>query len=423
MLCFLCWMKHSRRHIAVIGGGPAGLRAAEVAAEAGARVTLYDAMRSVGRKFLVAGKSGLNLTNSAGPESFLSHYSGRDFPVDRWRGYLAAFNNYDLSDWASGLGVDCFAAPNGKVFPISKKAAPLLRAWVLRLRAAGVVFRMQHAWAGLERHGASLRLRFDVAGNPFEADHDAVVLAMGGASWPQTGSTGAWVAILEALGIEVVPLRSANCGWEYAWTEATRALIEGNPLQNLEVHAHDKTETGELVVTRYGLEGPPLYALGPELRAMAEPAIEIDFKPSFTEARLVAKMESARRDFYKEAGLRWKLSPTACAILRDRYGQFDNAVDLARVVKRCRLPLTRPRPIAEAISTAGGVAWAELDADLMLRRLPGVYCAGEMLDWEAPTGGFLMQGSFATGDAAGRAAASPVKCSGLASGDTGGVAP
>lgn len=399
-----------KRRIAVVGGGPAGLRAAEVAAGLGAEVSLFDAKRSVGRKFLVAGKSGLNLTNSAAFEDFLGHYSGRDFPVERWRQYLGAFDNYALSDWAFSLGVETFAAPNGKVFPFSKKAAPLLRAWVLRLRSAGVVFKMQHHWVGLEHREGSVRLAFEVRAERVElerveSDFDAVILAMGGASWPQTGSTGAWVSILTALGVDVVPLQSANCGWECDWSAETLSQIEGKPLQNLEVYANGKRAIGELVVTRYGLEGPPLYALGPELRRMASPAIEIDFKPTFTEARLVAKMESARRDFFKEAGLRWKLNETACAILQERYGAFDNALDLARAAKRCRILLTKPRPIAEAISTAGGVAWSELDASLMLRRLPGVYCAGEMLDWEAPTGGFLMQGCFATGDAAGRAAA------------------
>jgi uncharacterized flavoprotein (TIGR03862 family) len=397
-------MQKAQRKIAVVGGGPAGLRAAEVAAARGASVTLYDAKRSVGRKFLVAGKSGLNLTNSAAFEDFLQRYSGREFPVERWRHYLTQFDNYHLSEWASSLGVDTFAAPNGKVFPFSKKAAPLLRAWVLRLRSAGVVFRMQHAWNELERQEASIRLTFDHGDDVVFTDYDAVILALGGASWPQTGSTGEWVPILEGKGIDVSPLISANCGWECDWTETMRRLIEGKPLQNIQVHANGKTATGELVATRYGFEGPPIYELGPELRAMSEPAIEIDFKPTFTEARLVAKMESARREFYKEAGLRWKLSGTACAILRQFYGEFDNAADLARAAKRCRIPLARPRPIEEAISTAGGVAWSELDADLMLRRLPGVYCAGEMLDWEAPTGGFLMQACFATGHAAGLAA-------------------
>jgi uncharacterized flavoprotein (TIGR03862 family) len=394
-----------QRKIAIIGGGPAGLRAAEVAVGMGAAVTLYDAKPSVGRKFLVAGKSGLNLTNSADFEDFLAHYLGRDFPVDRWRGYLKEFDNYHLSEWASGLGVDTFAAPNGKVFPFSKKAAPLLRRWVLRLREKGVQFRMKHQWVGLEQQGNTLQLDFMQGDEPVSVTYDAVILAMGGASWPQTGSTGTWVPILEAKGIEVVSLRSANCGWECEWTKETRELIEGKALQNLKVSAAGLTLTGELLPTKYGFEGTPIYSLGTELRKMDEPSIEIDFKPTFTEERLVAKMESARRDFYKEAGLRWKLSEAACAIIRQYYGEFDNAKDLANAVKCCRIPLTEPRPIEESISTSGGVAWSDLNENLMLKKLPGVYCAGEMVDWEAPTGGFLMQGCFVTGTIVGKSAA------------------
>jgi uncharacterized flavoprotein (TIGR03862 family) len=394
-----------QRKIAIIGGGPAGLRAAEVAAGMGAAVTLYDAKPSVGRKFLVAGKSGLNLTNSADFEDFMAHYSGRDFPVDRWRSYLKEFDNYHLSEWASGLGVDTFAAPNGKVFPFSKKAAPLLRRWVLRLREKGVQFRMKHQWVGLEQQGDILQLDFMQGDEPVSVIYDAVILAMGGASWPQTGSNGTWVPILEAKGIEVVSLQSANCGWECEWTEETRELIEGKALQNLKVSAAGVTLTGELLPTKYGFEGTPIYTLGRELRKMDEPSIGIDFKPTFTEERLVAKMESARRDFYKEAGLRWKLSEAACAIIRQYYGEFDNAKALANAVKCCRIPLSEPRPIEESISTSGGVAWSDLSEDLMLKKLPGVYCTGEMVDWEAPTGGFLMQGCFVTGTIAGKSAA------------------
>ena len=398
-------MADTARNIAIVGGGPAGLRAAEVAAGQGAAVTLYDAKPSVGRKFLVAGKSGLNLTNSAEFEDFLLQYSGRDFPVEIWRDYLKAFDNHALTKWASGLSVDTFATSSGKVFPFSKKAAPLLRRWVLRLRELGVEFRMKHQWVDLRVGDGGIELVFEKDGQNVSSTYEAVVLAMGGASWPQTGSTGAWVPILEKHGIEIVPLQSANCGWECAWTPETRELIEGKPLQNLLVSAGGQTLTGELMVTRYGFEGTPLYALGLVLREMDAPAIEIDFKPTFTEERLVAKMESARRNFFKEAGLRWKLNETACAIIRQFHGEFDSAEALAKVVKCCRIPLTQPRPLGEAISTAGGVAWPELSADLMLKKLPGVYCAGEMIDWEAPTGGFLLQGCFITGNVAGQSAA------------------
>lgn len=402
----LSGMTANNRTIAIIGGGPAGLRAAEVAVEQGASVTLFDSKPSVGRKFLVAGKSGLNLTNSAEFEDFLSQYSGRDFPVERWRSYLKAFDNYHLSDWALELGVETFAASSGKVFPFSKKAAPLLRSWVLRLRNLGVQFRMKHQWVTLDQSGDSIKLGFLTDNEPVNYSFDRVILAMGGASWPQTGSTGTWVSILEERGIEIVPFQPANCGWECEWTPETRALIEAKPLQNLQVSANGIKLTGELVATRYGFEGTPLYTLGTELRKMEEPAIEIDFKPTFTEERLVAKMESARRDFYKEAGLRWKLNENACAIIRQFYGEFDGAEALAKVAKCCCIPLSQARPIEEAISTAGGVAWSELDEHLMLKNLPGVYCAGEMIDWEAPTGGFLIQGCFVTGNVAGQGAAS-----------------
>jgi uncharacterized flavoprotein (TIGR03862 family) len=397
-------MNEQQKKIAVIGGGPAGLRAAEVAAEAGAQVTLYEGKRSVGRKFLVAGKSGLNLTNTAEPEVFLQQYSGTNLPVERWKQFLTDCDSYALGDWALSLDIGTFAVSSGKVFPDTKKAAPLLRRWVARLRELGVRFEMNHRWVGL-RHGAPIELDFLHHDTPVSYKHDAVVLAMGGASWPQTGSDGTWVTPLEQLGIAVEQLESTNCGWECEWTAETRAAVEGKPLHNLHIRAGGETEIGELMVTRYGFEGTPIYALGRTLRSMEEPAIEIDFKPTFTVERLVQKMESARHDFFKEARLRWKLNEVACAIIEQYYGEFDSAEALAKVVKCCRIPLTKARPIAEAISTSGGVSWHALDADLMLKQLPGVYCAGEMIDWEAPTGGFLIQGCFVTGGVVGAAAA------------------
>ena len=380
------------KNIAIIGGGPAGLRAAEVAASAGAAVTLYDAKRSVGRKFLVAGKSGLNLTNDADFEMFVSRYSGG---ADFWRSCLAGFDAGAMREWAAGLGVETFVASGGKVFPVMKKAAPLLRRWVERLRGLGVRFAVNHRWTGIE---ADLRVHFE--GQP-SARHDAIILALGGASWPDTGSDGGWVPHLARQGIRVQPLRSANCGWEVAWTDETRAAVQGQPLHNLHVRAGDATTHGELMLTRYGIEGTCIYQLGRALRAMPAPGLVIDFKPTFTVEKLVTKMESARRNFLAEARLRWKLPEPACAILAQFHGPFPDAETLARAVKNCHIPLTQPRPIAEAISSAGGVCWSELDDSLMLRKLPGVFCCGEMLDWEAPTGGYLLQGCFATGTRAG----------------------
>jgi uncharacterized flavoprotein (TIGR03862 family) len=390
----------------VIGGGPAGLRAAEVAASAGAAVTLYDAKRSVGRKFLVAGKSGLNLTNAADFEQFVSVYSGDDLPASLWRKCLAEFDRDAMRAWATGLGIETMATSSGKVFPQTMKAAPLLRRWVERLRGLGVTFAMNHRWMGLEP-GNPLRLRFmaNHSGDEITFSHDAIVLALGGGSWPGTGSDGTWVSTLQAVGIAVSPLQSANCGWECAWTPETAARVEGHPLQNIHVRAGDQKAIGELMLTRYGIEGTVIYALGRALRAMAAPAIHIDFKPTFSSAQLVRKMESARRNFLQEAHSRWKLPDAACALIEQWHGPISSAETLAGIVKDCRIPLIKPRPLDEAISTAGGVRWAELDDHLMLKKVPGVYCAGEMIDWEAPTGGYLLQACFATGTLAGRSAA------------------
>ena len=330
-------MSHQQRTVAIIGGGPAGLRAAEVAAQAGALVTLYDAKRSVGRKFLVAGKSGLNLTNVADLDPFVACYSGTNMPMDRWRKYIEDFDNCALGDWAVSLDISTFAASGGKVFPEGKKSAPLLRRWVLRLRGLGVRFCVNHRWVGL-RHGSVIEVDFLHDGTPVTHEYDSVVLACGGASWPQTGSDGLWVHPLQKLGVSVEPLLPANCGWECDWTPETRAIVEGQPLHNLHVRAGDQVEVGELMPTRYGFEGAPIYTLGRTLREMEAPWIEIDFKPTFTVERLVAKMESARHDFFKEAGLRWKLNTTACAIIEQCHGSFDAAEPLAKAAKCCRIP-------------------------------------------------------------------------------------
>ncbi|MDF1740565.1 MAG: TIGR03862 family flavoprotein [Verrucomicrobiales bacterium] len=394
-------------NIAVVGGGPAGLRAAEVAAAAGAQVTVYDAMRSVGRKFLVAGKSGLNLTNGEDWESFLARYSGSEFPATLWRQILSDFDNEALRQWASNLGIETFVASSGKVFPVpisgTIKAAPLLRRWVERLRALGVTFQTGHHWAGFDSAG---NLSFQHGAEMIRLQHDATILALGGASWPQTGSTGTWAEILESTGIGVTPLSSANCGWEVNWPKELLAEAEGLPLKNLKLFAGDVSRRGEMVITGYGLEGGPVYHLGPALRALPDPALIVDFKPDLTVEELTERLGPVKRNFVREAGRRWKLDPAACALLKylpDR-GPWKSAEQLAREVKRCRIPLTGPRPIAEAISSAGGVRWNELNEGLMLKKIPGVFIAGEMIDWDAPTGGYLMQGCFATGTWAGKSA-------------------
>ncbi len=394
------------RSIAIIGGGPAGLRAAEVAAEAGAKVTLYEAKRSVGRKFLVAGKSGLNLTNAVSFPEFLEFYDGPDIPPF-FHDALTAFDNTALRAWASELGIETYEATSSKVFPVGMKAAPLLRRWIEKLRRLGVDFKVRHRLTGINA-GDQVALSFEHDGEALTVKHDAVVLALGGASWPTTGSDGKWVEILQSLGVAISPLSSANCGWETDWPKSLLDEAEGLPLKNMVVRCGDTERQGELVITRYGLEGGPIYRLGPAIRQQAEPHIELDLKPTFTAEQLVKKMESAKRNFLKEAKQRWKLSPAALAILKHLHVPFNDAESLAHCVKNCRIPLTQPRPIAEAISSAGGVQWPDLNSDFSLKSQPNIFLAGEMLDWEAPTGGFLLQAAFATGTAVDKGLAPPL---------------
>lgn len=417
--------------IGIIGGGPAGLRAAEVAAQyldrSGAtdpahrssqglndatQIVVYDAMPSVGRKFLVAGKSGLNITNNEDQESFVRHYSGPGLPTPFWHQILNEFDNRSLRDWAAGLGIETFVASSGKVFPgpdrKGMKAAPLLRRWITRLRSMGVIFQTRHRWLGLEQ---DKHLLFQYQGKTVHHHHDALILALGGASWPQTGSSGNWTQILKHAGIEVNPLCSANCGWETHWPNEVLELAEGLPMKNLIVTAGEASRHGELVITRYGLEGGPIYRLGPAIRSLQSPEIKIDFKPQLSEQELVRKMGAVQRNFVREARRRWKLDPATCALLKHlpNRGPWKSAVQLAHEIKHCRIPLTQPRPIEESISSAGGICWQEIDEQLMLIKRPGIFVAGEMIDWEAPTGGYLLQGCFASGSHAGRSAAAFIK--------------
>ncbi len=378
------------KHVAIIGGGPAGLRAAEVAAQS-AKVTLFDAKPSVGRKFLVAGKGGLNITKAEDFEDFAEQYRGPDFPVPLWTRILAEFDAEALREWAAGLGIETFVASTGRVYPKEMKAAPLLRRWVERLRAAGVAFQMHHRWVGL---GENRKLEFATPDGPTTHEADAVILALGGGSWPGTGSDGGWTAILENRGVTVSPLTPSNCGWEVDWSPALLAAAEGQPLKNITARAGDLDAHGELLITRYGLEGGIIYQLGPALRE--NPQLTIDLKPTVPVEQLVRKLGLLRGNFVNEARSRWRLSEAAFALLSHLVEPPESAEALAQMAKALPITLVRPRPLAEAISTAGGVAWAELDENLMLTKLPGIFCAGEMIDWEAPTGGYLMQGCFAS---------------------------
>jgi uncharacterized flavoprotein (TIGR03862 family) len=391
--------------IAVIGGGPAGLRAAEVAAAGGALVTIFDTKASAGRKFLVAGRGGLNLTHAEPRSLFATRYRGPGQPHGIWQTLLAEFDAGATRAWAAGLGIETFVASTGRVYPLELKSAPLLRRWVRRLHDAGVQFAQHHRWTGFD-HGKPIQLRFDVHGEESRFTADAVILALGGASWPDSGSDGKWTSTLEGLGVEITPLAPSNCGWEVEWTPSFLAEAEGKPIKNVVVRAGGEEATGELMITSYGFEGGAIYPLAHALREMREPAITIDFKPAATERELVERLGRPRLRPLLEAARKWRLSEPVVALLdshpeRERLG---NAAALAAMVKACPIRLRGPRPLAEAISSAGGIRWSELDDRLMLRRLPRVFAAGEMIDWEAPTGGYLIQGCLATGTRAAKSA-------------------
>ena len=401
--------------IVVIGGGPAGMRAAEVARGAGASTILCDAQASFGRKFLIAGHGGLNLTHSEPVENFPDRYGAEQ---ERWRDLLGEFGPAELQQWANSLGVETYVGSSGRVFPRGQKAAGLLRAWLERLRSNGVQFQTGARFTGLERVADGWRARFEDG----ERNAKAIVLAMGGASYPETGSDGTWPAILAQLGIEITPWQPANCGWEVSWPPSLLERAEGKPLKNLTVRAGDEAVSGELLITKYGLEGGAIYRLGPMLRRMTEPTLTIDFKPQLSADLL--RERAANLSGASEWFRAWRLSPAAVALLEISVGtprpafaqlrrgeQSEAATPLERaieLVKNFSLRLKGPRPIEEAISSAGGVPWSELDETLMLKKAPGVFVAGEMIDWEAPTGGYLLQGCLATGTRAGVGAARAV---------------
>lgn len=394
------------KNIAIIGAGPAGLRAAETAAQAGANVTIFDSKPSSGRKFLIAGKRGLNLTHDEEWSAFITRYSGKEIPSPLWQNILTAFDNTQLRQWAGSLGINTFVASSGKVFPTEMKAAPLLKRWIDKLRIdLKVNFLFNHNCTDLQASQKNITTTFTTPEGITTKTFDAVILALGGGSWPSTGSTGEWVKIFAKHNINITPLTSANSGWEVNWNHQLIEQAEGLPLKNITASASNKTAVGELVITKYGLEGGPIYKLGPAIRELEKPEINIDFKPTHTTEQLIAKMESAKTNLTKEAKTRWKLNPAAQALLNDRFPEHSDPTlaDLAKTIKKFNIPLTRPRPIEEAISSAGGIQWNELDDNLMLKKLPHVYCAGEMIDWEAPTGGYLLQACFATGDWAAKA--------------------
>jgi uncharacterized flavoprotein (TIGR03862 family) len=380
----------------IIGAGPAGLRAAEVIAQKGIRTTIFDQKASPGRKFLVAGRGGLNITHSEPVGEFSQRY---DAP-ERWSGLLKRFSPDDLRRWFEKLGVETFVGTSGRVFPRNIRTPMVLELWLERLDSLGVDFQVGRRFHQMLGHGP-----YDLVfqrGKKYQlVTADAVVFALGGASWPQTGSDALWIEEFRRWGVEVKDFVAANVGWEYPWSESFLSIGDGKPLKNLLVTCANKAVKGELMITKYGLEGGALYQLTRELRT--SPEIEIDFKPGNTPAELKERLRSGAS--IKEQVVRtWRLSPASAALIEE-IAHPETLKDWVSAVKRCRIALKRPRPISEAISSAGGVPWDQLTDDLMLRSVAGVFCAGEMIDWEAPTGGYLMQGCFVTGTIAGEGAA------------------
>jgi uncharacterized flavoprotein (TIGR03862 family) len=390
----------------VVGAGPAGLMAAERLATAGVRVTVYDRMPSIGRKFLLAGRGGLNLTHSEPLERLLGRYHP---PHEALRAAIAAFPPQCLREWCEALGQPTFVGTSGRVFPEAMKASPLLRAWLRRLNEAGVTFAMRHRFIGWRDDA----LAFAQPDGTIVTDRPHVtVLALGGASWPRLGSDGGWVAVLADAGVAASPLRPANCGFQAGWSEPFRSRRAGSPLKRIAVAFAGQTVRGEAVITVDGIEGGAIYALSPRLReAIAGERgalLAIDLRPDLSQADLAIRLAQGRSKESLSNALRKnaRLSPAAIDLVREvAIGQGRElavlpAGELAAFIKAVPLRLTGVADIVRAISTAGGVSFDEIDENFMLRKRPGVFVAGEMLDWEAPTGGYLLQASFATGVAA-----------------------
>ncbi|MEC4593777.1 TIGR03862 family flavoprotein [Nitrospirillum amazonense] len=385
-----------RPSVAIIGAGPAGLMAAEALAGKGIAVTVYDAMPSPARKFLMAGRGGLNITHSEPLDRFLIRYGAAAPVVAPW---IRRFTPDDLRAWVHGLGIETFVGSSGRVFPVGLKASPLLRAWLRRLDGLGVTLKPRHRWTGWTDDGA---LAFDTPEGPLAVAADATLLALGGASWPRLGSDGGWAALLAARGVDLAPFRAANAGFDVAWSPAFIERAEGQPLKRIALSFAGQTSRGEAVVTRTGLEGGALYALGAPLReAIArdgQAVLHIDLKPDLDLAAVTARLakappsESLKNRLRKALGLEGVIP----ALLREGATPADLAAPaaLAQRLKALPISLTAIRPMDRAISTAGGITLTELDEHLMLRRLPGVFAVGEMLDWEAPTGGYLLQACF-----------------------------
>jgi uncharacterized flavoprotein (TIGR03862 family) len=403
-------MSSPSKNVAIIGAGPAGLMAAEVLAQGGAEVTVYDAMPSAGRKFLMAGRGGLNLTHSEPLPQLLARYREA---MPRLKAAIEAFPPQALRDWSEALGQETFVGSSGRVFPKALKASPLLRAWLRRLDSMGVRLVLRHHWTGWDEAG---RLRFQSPNGSQVVEARATVLALGGASWPRLGSDGSWAETLTARGVQISPLRPANSGFTVAWSDIFRDRFEGQPLKGVALTFGAYSVRGEAIITRTGIEGGAIYALSAELREAilrdGQVTLNVALRPDADIGELTTKLSATKgkqsfSNFLRKAV---NLSPAAIGLLQEAAKASGMSLaslsptDLAHLIQAVPVQLNGVSPIARAISTAGGISFSETDADYMLRRMPGVFVAGEMLDWEAPTGGYLLQASFATGAAAGRGA-------------------
>ena len=395
-------MNPMTKTVAIIGGGPAGLMAAEVLSQnADLQIDVYDAMPSLGRKFLMAGKSGLNLTHSEPFEKFVSRYSRKE--VEAW---LHAFTPDNLRTWAKELGVETFVGTSGRVFPVGMKASPLLRAWIQRLSASGVTFHLRHKLSGLP---ADTSLHFETPNGNVTVKADAVILALGGGSWRKLGSDGAWVEWLSQAGVKVEPLRPANCGFDVAWSSVFKEKFDGQPVKSVIVSFGAFHQQGEFIITQEGVEGSLVYAASALLRDAIEASgtatMTLDLAPDRTEAQLVERLSKPRgsRSMASHLEKAVGIKGVKAGLLREFVPkeEFTNEARLAFYIKNLPVPLVATRPLDEAISSAGGVRFEMLDQGLMLKHHPGIFCAGEMIDWEAPTGGYLLTACFASGRWAG----------------------